>query len=93
MTYFEFIKYISDPLNVTLFPASGNLYYNHIRVGYLDFTRHSEEQKVCYFKPASILPSSLVEHHQEEEKKLRDIIKQLTALAVIYNIEIKSTPR
>lgn len=88
MTYLEFIKHISAPLNVTLFPASGNLYYNQIRVGYLDFNRHTEEQEVNFFRPASIPRVYGINRSGEEE--LRGIVKQLTTLAVIHSIEARS---
>lgn len=88
MTYLQFIKQITGPIGVAIFPSSGNLYYNHVRVGYLDFNRHSEEQEVNFFRPASI--PRVYGANVKEEEELRDIVKQLTALSVIHSIEIRS---
>ena len=88
MTYLQFLKHIAAPINVTIFPASGNLYYNHVRVGYLDFNRHTEDQEVNFFRPASIPRVYGVDNKTEEE--LRDIVKQLTALSVIHSVEIRT---
>ncbi|AZU99683.1 hypothetical protein SBP1_gp091 [Vibrio virus vB_VspP_SBP1] len=88
MTYLQFIHRITGPIGVAIFPSSGNLYYNHVRVGYLDFNRHSEEQEVNFFRPASI-PRTIGPDRSEEEK-LRDIVKQLTALSVIHSVEVRN---
>lgn len=87
MTYLQFIHRISGPINVTIFPSSGNLYYNYVRVGYLDFNRHSVEQEVNFFRPASI--PRVFGVNTKEKEKLHDIVKQLTALSVIHDIQVK----
>lgn len=87
MTYLQFIKHISNPLGVALFPASGNLYYNQIRVGYLDFNRHTEEQEVNFFRPASI--PVLYNITDTEGDMLRALVKELSTLAVIHGIDIR----
>lgn len=88
MTYLQFVHNILDPIGVKIFPSSGNLYFNHVRVGYLDFNRHTEEQEVNFFRPASIPRIYGADDKAEEE--LRDIVKQLTTLAVIHSIEIRN---
>ena len=86
MTYLQFIKHITGPLGVAVFPSSGNLYYDNVRIGYLDFNRHSEEQEVNFFRPVCI--QRIFGSDYDTEEGLRDIVKQLTALALIHDIPL-----
>jgi len=88
MTYLQFIKLITGPLGVAVFPSSGNLYYDQMRIGYLDFNRHSEEQEVNFFRPIPVPRLQGINDAAHEE--LNDLIKQITALAVIHDIPIGS---
>lgn len=84
MNITEFNHRVLKPIGIELFPASGNLYFSHWRIGYAHTTKNNEVQFVTFPKLSVVpgLDETILTRYQNAATELKTRV-------VLHGIPIK----
>jgi hypothetical protein len=84
MNIHEFTQRVLKPIGIELFPASGNLYFKHWRIGYVHTNKGSAVQFVTFPKitPVPGLDETILQNYKNASAELK-------ARVVLHDIPIK----